>query len=226
MQFWLQLAAAPCSHSQAHAEPGIPALLGAGFLPRAGDHLSARDRRHVAWRPWKPWTPIATPPPATAAGSTPARRPARTPRSAGCWPIWSSGWAELDRLHHAITEDAQALAHAATATPVDRDGAGPRSVYSIRAAATELGVSVSMLHKLLKQRRLGHLKVGARTLITAEHLEQFREASEVPTPENSPERPPETSAERASGTAESSSVEQPRPTITAAGSPVVSVAAS
>ena len=30
-----------------------------------------------------------------------------------------------------------------------------------------------MLHKLLKERRLGHLKVGARTLITAEHLEQF-----------------------------------------------------
>ena len=134
--------------------------------------------------------------------------------------------AELDRLHREIAEDAHALAHAAAATPEGRDGARVGSVYSVRAAATELGVSVSMLHKLLKQRRLGHLKVGARTLITAEHLEQFREASEVPTPENSPERPPETSAERASGTAESSSVEQPRPTITAAGSPVVSVAAS
>ena len=88
---------------------------------------------------------------------------------------------ELDRLHREIAEDAQALAHAAAATPEDRDdGAGARSVYSVRAAATELGVSVSMLHKLLKQRRLGHLKVGARTLITAEHLDQFREASEVP----------------------------------------------
>jgi hypothetical protein len=85
-----------------------------------------------------------------------------------------------------------------------------------------------MLHKLLKQRRLGHLKVGARTLITAEHLEQFREASEVPTPEvATPETPPETSPERAvSGTAESSSVEQRRSTSTTAGSSVVSVAAS
>ncbi|MCW2867367.1 MAG: hypothetical protein JWR20_1555 [Marmoricola sp.] len=95
---------------------------------------------------------------------------------------------ELDRLHREIAEDAQALAHAAT-TPKNRggtvDGAGARSVYSVRAAATELGVSVSMLHKLLKQRRLGHLKVGARTLITAEHLQQFREASEAPGPESS-----------------------------------------
>src|SRR5687767_14983450 len=89
---------------------------------------------------------------------------------------------ELDRLHREIAQDAQALAHAAALTPEVHDGAGSRSVYSVRAAATELGVSVSMLHKLLKQRRLGHLKVGARTLITAEHLEQFREASEVPGP--------------------------------------------
>ncbi|MCW2848150.1 MAG: hypothetical protein JWR90_2124 [Marmoricola sp.] len=96
--------------------------------------------------------------------------------------------AELDRLHRAIAEDAQALAHAAAATPEDRDTAEARSVYSIPDAAAELGVSVSMLHKLLKQRRLGHLKVGARTLITAEHLEQFREASEVPAPEASPEQ--------------------------------------
>ena len=95
---------------------------------------------------------------------------------------------ELDRLHREIAEDAQALALAAAASPEDR------SVYSVRAAATELGVSVSMLHKLLKQRRLGHLKVGARTLITAEHLAQFREASEVP----GPVTPLETSPEQAS----------------------------
>ena len=84
-------------------------------------------------------------------------------------------------------------------------------MYSIRDAATELGVSVSMLHKLLKQRRLGHLKVGARTLITAEHLEQFREASEVPAPK---------------GSEESSLVEQRRPTSMAADASAVSVAAS
>ena len=36
--------------------------------------------------------------------------------------------------------------------------------------------------QLLKQRRLGHLKIGARTLTTAEHLAQFREASEVAAP--------------------------------------------
>ncbi len=99
---------------------------------------------------------------------------------------------ELDRLHHEIAEDAQALAHAAAA-PADREGTGngvgARSVYSVRAAATELGVSVSMLHKLLKQRRLGHLKVGARTLITAEHLAQFREASEAPGPDRPRRRP-------------------------------------
>jgi hypothetical protein len=111
---------------------------------------------------------------------------------------------ELDRLHREIAEDAHALAHAAAATAEGRDGARAGSVYSIRAAATELGVSVSMLHKLLKQRRLGHLKVGARTLITAVHLEQFREASQVRTPEvrtpevRTPEvRTPETSPERA-----------------------------
>ena len=98
--------------------------------------------------------------------------------------------AELDRLHREIAEDAQALARAAAANPEDRNVAGARSVYSIRAAATELGVSVSMLHKLLKQQRLGHLKVGARTLITAEHLEQFRESSEVPAPGSSPEQTP------------------------------------
>ena len=93
-------------------------------------------------------------------------------------------------------------------------------MYSVRAAATELGVSVSLLHKLLKQRRLGHLKVGARTLITAEHLEQFREASEVPAPEPAAD----TSPERAlTVTGESSSVHPGRPTRTEA-SP--SVAAS
>jgi hypothetical protein len=48
-----------------------------------------------------------------------------------------------------------------------------------------------MLHKLLKQRRLGHLKVGARTLISREHLEQFREASKVPSPVTSPEQNPD-----------------------------------
>ena len=118
---------------------------------------------------------------------------------------------ELDRLHHEIAEDAQALAQAAAATPEDRDGAGARSVYSVRAAATELGVSVSMLHKLLKQRRLGHLKVGARTLITAEHLEQFREVSEVPAPETAAD----TSTEQAlTVTGQTSSVHPGRPTRT------------
>lgn len=127
--------------------------------------------------------------------------------------------AELGRLHREIAEDAQALAQVAAVSPEGRDVAGGRSVYSIRAAATELGVSVSMLHKLLKQRRLGHLKVGARTLITAEHLEHFREASEVPTPQAAPERGPR-------GTEESSSVEQRRPASMAAGASVVSGAAS
>ena len=99
---------------------------------------------------------------------------------------------ELDGLHREIAQDADALAHAAAVTPEVRDdGAGSRSVYSVRAAATELGVSVSMLHKLLKQRRLGHLKVGARTLITAEHLEQFREASQVPGPGTPAETSPD-----------------------------------
>jgi excisionase family DNA binding protein len=97
--------------------------------------------------------------------------------------------AELDRLHRVIAEDAQALAHAAAATPEDRDATGAPSVYSIPDAAAELGVSVSMLHKLLKQHRLGHLKDGARTLITAEHLEQFRDSSEVPAPEAPQRRP-------------------------------------
>lgn len=90
---------------------------------------------------------------------------------------------ELDRLHHEISEDAQTLAHA-VATSV-YDGTEHRSVFCIRDSAAELGVSVSMLHKLLKQRQLGHLKVGARTLITAEHLAQFREASEVLQPRRS-----------------------------------------
>ncbi len=83
---------------------------------------------------------------------------------------------ELDQLQQAIVEDAHALAHAVNTH--SRSGR-PRTVFSIRDAARELGVSVSMLHKLLKDRRLGHLKVGARTLITAEHLAAFRRASEV-----------------------------------------------
>lgn len=83
--------------------------------------------------------------------------------------------AELDQLRHDLAEDAHALAGAVT-----RVGSGPpRSVFSIRDAAAELGVSVSMLHRLIKERRLGHLKVGARTLITADHLAAFRRASEV-----------------------------------------------
>jgi excisionase family DNA binding protein len=113
---------------------------------------------------------------------------------------------ELDRLHREIAEDAQALAQAASAAPEDPGGGGGRSVYSVRAAAAELGVSVSMLHKLLKERRLGHLKVGARTLITAEHLEQFREASEVPTPMTSPE--PSTTGK----TTQRRTIRQPHPT--------------
>ena len=77
-----------------------------------------------------------------------------------------------------------------------------------------------MLHKLLKQRRLGHLKVGARTLITAEHLEQFREASEVP----GPGTPAETSPEQAMTVAvQTSPAHQERTTRAAANA---SVAAS
>lgn len=83
---------------------------------------------------------------------------------------------ELDQLQHDIAQDAQALAHAVTSAG---SAASARSVFSIRDAAAELGVSVSMLHKLLKERRLGHLKVGTRTLITVEHLATFRRASEV-----------------------------------------------
>ena len=127
--------------------------------------------------------------------------------------------AELDRLHREIAEDAQALAQVAAVTPEGRDVAGGRSVYSIRAAATELGVSVSMLHKLLKQRRLGHLKVGARTLITAEHLEHFREASEVPAPETSP-------AQRPTVIPQSPSVHRRRHTGAAPGVSAISVASS
>ncbi len=84
--------------------------------------------------------------------------------------------AELDQLRHDLVEDAHALADA-----VQSIGSvvPARSVFSIRDAAAELGVSASMLHKLIKERRLGHLKVGARTLITAEHLAAFRQASEV-----------------------------------------------
>jgi excisionase family DNA binding protein len=126
--------------------------------------------------------------------------------------------AELDRLHRVIAEDAQALAHAAAATPEDRDATGAPSVYSIPDAAAELGVSVSMLHKLLKQHRLGHLKDGARTLITAEHLEQFRDSSEVPAP-GAP------SADLERGVAELIDSPAAR-AATPAGAPVVSVAAS
>jgi len=132
--------------------------------------------------------------------------------------------AELDRRHREIAEDAQALAQVAAVTPEGRDGAGGRSVYSIRAAATELGVSVSMLHRLLKQRRLGHLKVGARTLITAEHLEYFRGASEVPVPETSP--PMSRDRDPAGTTEVNLSVEQLHPASMAAGASVVTGAAS
>lgn len=85
---------------------------------------------------------------------------------------------ELERLHHEITRDAQALGRAVSAQPGAVTATTP-SVYSVREAAAELGVSVSMLHKLLKQGRLAHLKVGARTLITVEHLAQFRADAEV-----------------------------------------------
>ena len=55
-----------------------------------------------------------------------------------------------------------------------------RATYSIPEAARELGVSTSMVHKLLRQGRLGHLKVGARTLITPDHLSVFRAAIQMP----------------------------------------------
>lgn len=75
---------------------------------------------------------------------------------------------ELDRLHRDVTRQAEALVQAAgTAEP-------PRSVFSITEAAEVLGVSVSTVHKLLRERQLGHLKVGRRTLITAAHLEQLQ----------------------------------------------------
>ena len=185
----------------------------------AGDHLPPRDRRHAARRLWEPWPPIATPPTPGYHAWQHSLQASSHAEIGRVLAHLEQRLAELDRLHREIAEDALALAHAAAATPEDGDGDGPRSVYSIRAAATELGVSVSMLHKLLKQRRLGHLKVGARTLITAEHLEQFREASEVPAPETSPERDPR-------GTEERSSVEHRRLTSMAADASVVSVAAS
>lgn len=83
--------------------------------------------------------------------------------------------AELDQLRSDLAHDAHELSRAVEA--------GHRSttqaVYSIREAARELGVSTSMLHKLLKDGRLSHLKVGSRTLITPEHLAQFRSTVEV-----------------------------------------------
>lgn len=82
---------------------------------------------------------------------------------------------ELERLHHELTRDAQALGRTVSAQPGTVTATTP-SVYSVREAAAELGVSVSML---LKQGRLAHLKVGARTLITVEHLAQFRADAEV-----------------------------------------------
>lgn len=127
----------------------------------------------------------------TPAGATPRPSPRAGP------PVGSDGelgrlldhleqrLAELDRLHEEIAQDAQALAQAVT-SGAGAGGARERATFSIREAAAELGVSVSMLHKLLKQRRLGHLKVGARTLITAEHLAEFRQAAEVPAPQALP----------------------------------------
>lgn len=75
---------------------------------------------------------------------------------------------EIDRLHRDVTRQAEALAQAA-GTPEPA-----RSVYSIPEAAEVLGVSVSTVHKLLREGQLGHLKVGRRTLITAAHLEQLQ----------------------------------------------------
>jgi len=84
--------------------------------------------------------------------------------------------AELEHIQHELCDDARALAAALQRVQM---GTSARSVLSIREAAAELGISVSMVHKLLKERRLGHLKVGARTIITTEHLKAFRRASEV-----------------------------------------------
>ncbi|MFN8191871.1 MAG: helix-turn-helix domain-containing protein [Nocardioidaceae bacterium] len=81
---------------------------------------------------------------------------------------------ELERIHQVMAAQTAALAMSAKAA-----SAKPRSVYSIREAAAELGISVSMLHKLMNQHRLGYLKVGSRTLITTEHLAQFRSSSQV-----------------------------------------------
>ena len=61
----------------------------------------------------------------------------------------------------------------------DVEGGRTRPVSSVPEAARQLGISVSMVHKLLRERRLGHLKVGARTLITAEHVEAFLAAAEA-----------------------------------------------
>ena len=80
---------------------------------------------------------------------------------------------EIDRLHRDVTRQAEALAQAA-GTPKP-----PRSVYSIPEAADVLGVSVSPVHKVLRQGQLGHLKVGRRTLITAAHLAQLQGESVV-----------------------------------------------
>ncbi|MCW2813782.1 MAG: hypothetical protein JWN84_1237 [Nocardioides sp.] len=89
---------------------------------------------------------------------------------------------ELETLQHQIHEEALVLMQIVTAagangvpagTSGGDGGHGAARVASVPEAAQQLGISVSMVHKLLRERRLGHLKVGARTLITAEHIEEF-----------------------------------------------------
>ena len=226
MQISVQLAAAQCGDEQDSALPKTSVLLGVGgnlTAPverrRVLDRYAICDRRHAAWRPLKYMDTPAHPATGRHPGQ-PSRLGAGSHAEIGrLLADLEQRLAELDRLHRAIAEDAHALAHAAAATPEDRDAAGARSVYSIPDAAAELGVSVSMLHKLLRQRRLGHLKVGARTLITAEQLEQFREASKVAAPEASP-------AQNSTVTSQKPPVHQPRQSSAQVHAPVVSVAAS
>lgn len=81
---------------------------------------------------------------------------------------------ELERIHDVMAAQTAALAAAAASAPIDRP-----SVYSIRQAADALGVSASMVHKLMRERRLGCLKIGTRTVITADQLARFLASSQV-----------------------------------------------
>jgi excisionase family DNA binding protein len=51
-----------------------------------------------------------------------------------------------------------------------------RAAYSIREAAARLGVSVQLLFKLRRRGKTSFVKLGSRSLITAEELERLLKA--------------------------------------------------